>query len=103
MQLDSGELYSLIELLDPALFPTEEHFNQHRAELPGLSRLVHELSEHGFPTPDDEPEDVISRVASWLDIDEVEAAERLQGGDESISALCEDLSARHLLSEILIR
>ena len=27
MQLDSGELYSLIELLDPALFPTEEHFD----------------------------------------------------------------------------
>ena len=103
MQLDSGELYSLIELLDPALFPTEEHFNQHRAELPGLSRLVHELSEHGFPTPDDDSGDVIARVASWLEIDDVEAAKRLYGGEGSISALCDDLSARHLLSEILIR
>jgi hypothetical protein len=103
MQLDSGELYSLIELLDRALFPTEEHFNKHRAELPGLSRLVHELSVHGFPTPDDAPDQVISRVAAWLEVDEVEATKRLHGGDESLSALCDDLSARHLLSEVLIR
>jgi SNF2 family DNA or RNA helicase len=103
MQLDSGELYSLIELLDPALFPTEEHFDQHRSALPGLSRLVHELSEHGFPTPDDEPVDVIQRVGSWLDIDEDEAERRLRGGDDSISVLCAELSARHLLSEVLIR
>src|SRR5205807_1303117 len=36
MQLDAGELYSLIEMLDPALFPTEEQFDRHRAEVPGL-------------------------------------------------------------------
>ena len=59
MQLDSGELYSLIELLDPALFPTEQHFDRHRAELPGLNRLVHELSEHGFPPPNDDADEVV--------------------------------------------
>lgn len=103
MQLDSGELYSLIELLDPALFPTEEHFNAHRAALPGLSRLVHDLSESGFPLPDQESELVIGRVAEWLEIDEFEADVRLRGGADSIAALCAELSARHLLSEILIR
>jgi ATP-dependent helicase HepA len=103
MQLDSGELYSLIEILDPALFPTEEHFHQHRARVPGLSRLVHELSEHGFPPPHDEPEDVIGRVASWLAIDEDEAERRLRGDGESVASVCADLSAHHLLSEVLIR
>ncbi len=103
MQLDSGELYSLIELLDPALFPTEEHFDIHRAGVPGLSRLVHDLTQHGFPLPNAEPDDVIARVAEWLDLDEVEAERRLTAGDESIAQLCEDLSARHLLSEVLIR
>ena len=49
MQLDSGELYSLIEMLDPAIFPTDEHFDRHLSQVPGLSRLVHELTEHGFP------------------------------------------------------
>ena len=103
MQLDSGELYSLVELLDPALFPTEEHFDIHRSQVPGLSRLVHELSEHGYPVPDGDPKLVIERVASWLDLTEVEAEARLSAGSESIGALCEELSARHLLSEILIR
>jgi SNF2 family DNA or RNA helicase len=103
MQLDSGELYSLIELLDPALFPTEEHFDEHRTQLPGLSRLVHELTEYGFPTPDDDPDIIVSRVAAWLNIDAEVAAERLQAGEDSIGELCSELSARHLLSEILIR
>ncbi len=103
MQLDSGELYSLVELLDPALFPTEEHFDHHRSKVPGLSRLVHELSEHGFPIPDDDPDLVIERVASWLDLTEAEAETRLVAGDESIKGLCDELSARHLLSEVLIR
>lgn len=103
MQLDSGELYSLVELLDPALFPTEEHFDIHRSQVPGLSRLVHELSEHGFPIPDDDPDLVVDRVASWLDLTETEAEKRLSAGDESIKGLCGELSARHLLSEVLIR
>ena len=103
MQLDSGELYSLVELLDPALFPTKEHFDIHRDEVPGLSRLVHELTIHGFPIPDADDDEVVDRVAGWLGIAPAEAEERLQGGAESIASLCAELSARHLLSEVLIR
>lgn len=103
MQLDSRELYSLVELLDPALFPTVEHFDRHRAEVPGLSRLVHELTEHGFPLPDEDPDDVVALVARWLDRDEAEVASALRAGPESLVRVCEDLSARHLLSEVLIR
>ena len=61
MQLESSELYSLIEILDPALFPTAEQFELHRMEVPGLSRLVHELTEHGFPLPDEDPRTLSSR------------------------------------------
>lgn len=103
MQLDSGELYSLIELLDPALFPTEEHFNEHRSELPGLNRLVQELTEGGFPTANDDPDLVVTRVAAWLAIDDEVAAERLRAGQDSVNKLCSELSAKHLLSEVLIR
>jgi SNF2 family DNA or RNA helicase len=103
MQLDSGELYSLIELLDPALFPTEKHFDLHRSLLPGLSRLVHELSIQGYPLPDAEDDDVVERVASWLDIEEEVAIQRLEGGPDEIAKLCDELAARHLLSEVLIR
>jgi ATP-dependent helicase HepA len=103
MQLDSDELYSLVELLDPALFPTVQHFDRHRAQVPGLSRLVHELSEHGFPVPGEDPGAVVTRVATWLDRDEEEIADRLDAGPGSVMQVCEDLSARHLLSEVLIR
>lgn len=103
MQLDSGELYSLVELLDPALFPTEEHFDEHRAAVPGLSRLVHDLLDGGFPLPGEEPADTVERIASWLNQEPAEVEARLDAGPESVAALCEELSAQHLLSEVLIR
>lgn len=103
MQLDSSELYSLIEILDPALFPTEEHFAQHRLEVPGLSRLVNDLSIHGVPLPNRSEGDTAETVGEWLGISPGRALERLRGGPEEIARLCEELSDRHLLSQVLIR
>lgn len=103
MQLDSKELYSLIEMLDPALFPTVEHFERHRADVPGLSRIVHDLSHHGFPPPGEDPETLIELVAGWLDRDVEEVAAELAAGETSVAAICENLASRHLLSEVLIR
>ena len=40
MQLHPFELYSLIELLDPALFPTFDDFDEHRQQLRGLNATV---------------------------------------------------------------
>jgi len=103
MQLDSKELYSLVELLDPALFPTVQHFERHRADVPGLNRLVHDLTLHGFPPPGEEPDEVIDRVAGWLDRDADEIAAELSAGEQSVGRVCENLASRHLLSEVLIR
>ncbi len=103
MQLDSSELYSLVELLDPALFPTEQHFDDHRAAVPGLSSLVHDLLDGGFPLADEDPSMTVERIAEWLGRDEDDVAARLEAGPTAIAELCEDLSAQHLLSEILIR
>jgi ATP-dependent helicase HepA len=103
LQLDSGELYSLIELLDPALFPTEQHFDQHRWQVRDLSRLVRELSEGGFPPPGLDAAEVAGQVSDWLSVTSEVAAERLRAGTESVAEICAELSARHLLSEILIR
>jgi ERCC4-related helicase len=103
MQLNSSELYSLVELLDPALFPTEEHFKNHRDQLPGLNRMVQNLQTHGFPIPGQSKSEVINLVAHWLQIDVGEATERLTGGQHSLSSVCAELSSKHLLSEVLIR
>ena len=103
MQLDTHELYSLVELLDPALFPSEERFERHCRDAPGLSRLVERLSRHGFPLPDEEPDVTIGQVARWLDLDEDVAYLRLSAGTEERKTLVSELADRHLLSEVLIR
>ena len=100
MQLAESELYSLIEILDPALFPTFDHFIEHRDQVPGLNRLVEGLRDHGFPIPGTDAEDTVTRVAHWLDIDEALARKRLVEDPEGV---CDDLAGRHLLSEVLIR
>ena len=103
MQLHPGELYSLVELLDPALFPSQEHFERHRLEVPGLSRLVERLHIHGFSLTDEDSEETVKRVAQWLELDADKARQRLSAGREEIDTLTRELSDRHLLSEVLIR
>lgn len=98
MQLSSHELYSLVEMLDAALFPTEEVFDHHRNEVPGLSRAVEGLRQLGSAEP---PPELLAQVAAWLDASEAEIARRVQ--EEGVDRLCDELSAHHLLSEILIR
>ena len=67
LQLHTHELYSLIELLDPALFPSEKHFDRHRSALPGLGRLVECFSNGQFPLPDESPQLTTMKIAAWLD------------------------------------
>lgn len=103
MQLDTHEIYSLVELLDPALFPSEERFEQHRREASGLSRLAERLHQHGFPLPDDEPNVTVKQVAEWLELDEHVTLRRLSAGIEERETLIGELADRHLLSEVMIR
>jgi superfamily II DNA/RNA helicase len=103
MQLEANELYSLLELVDPALFPTEDHFERNRREAPGLNLLVEKLQQHGFPVPGVDPDEVIANVAAWLGIDNELAAKRLRAGSDEIDSLCSELASHHLLSEVLIR
>jgi ATP-dependent helicase HepA len=102
MQLDSGELYSLIDLLDPALFPTLGHFDRHRAQMPGLNRLVNDLRMDANDPPLVSP-DALDRISRWLDLPESDVAAKLAAGSEGVEAVCQALSSRHLLSEVLIR
>ena len=102
MQLQTHELYSLIELLDPVLFSSEDHFERHGHKARGLSRLVEQLTE-GYPIPGEEPATTLKQVSGWLGMPEQDARERLEHSTEEREALCTELAERHLLSEILIR
>ncbi len=103
MQLNTHELYSLVELLDPALFPSESHFEEHRLGVPGLSRLVEQLHIDGFQFPNEPPDSTVKQVAQWLELDTGDARQRLSGSKEEVETLANELSDRHLLSEVLIR
>jgi superfamily II DNA or RNA helicase len=103
MQLDTHELYSLVDLIDPALFPTEDHFERNRTEAPGLNRLVELLRQYGYPPPGHDADEVAAQVATWLGIDIELARKRLKAGPGEIRAVCDELASHHLLSEILIR
>ena len=102
MQLQTHELYSLVELLDPVLFASEDHFEGHQRRARGLSRLVEQLSE-GYPIPGEEPSTTLQRVSGWLGLSERLVQERLERSTQERETLCRELADQHLLSEILIR
>src|SRR5207253_9575185 len=66
MQLHPFELYSLIELLDPALFPTYEDFDRHRRDLRGLNATVERLKSLEATT-EAERQAALVDAATWLD------------------------------------
>ncbi len=106
MQLNTHELYSLIEILDPTLFPSHEHFENHRQAVPGLSRLVERLYHNGFPFPDERPSETAELVAKWLDIEPTMAHTRLSAAKDDqteLEQLAKELEGKHRLSEVLIR
>ena len=106
MQLNTHELYSLVEILDPTLFPSEEDFEQHRRATPGLSRLVENLSHRVFPIPDqgeEETAQTVEHVAAWLEMDALEVRGRLSAGQDELQEIADKLADKHRLSEVLIR
>ena len=103
MQLNTHELYSTVELLSPELFPSEEHFEEHRKTVPGLGRLVQRLEPGYRLASDPTAAETVMEVARWLELDSEEVQSRLSGGPDEIDGISRQLAERHRLSEVLIR
>ena len=106
MQLHTHELYSLVEILHPTLFASEEDFERHRRATPGLSRLVENLSHRVFPVPgqdDEQTAQTVQQVATWLKMDDNDVLRRLSSGEAELLNICEQLAEKHRLSDVLIR
>ena len=101
MQLHPFELYSLIELLDPALFADYEEFQAHAESLAGLNRLVDEVRR--WPALGEaeqlESEEAIRR---WLPDEGPRLTSALASAEER-DRLSEDLLQFHRLSEVMVR
>ena len=94
MQLHLHELFSLVELLQPTLFPSEEDFKQRvdqRAELTRLIAAIEECDPVG-----DELEAYIHEASPWLNRS---SHSDLHSADELADALRES----HPLGEVMLR
>ena len=91
LQLQRHELFSLVEMLSPVLFASEDDFVSHLQDLSGLNILVEEL------TGDGSVSELTERATALLGGQPAD----LQGLDAG--ELIDRLRARHRLSEVLIR
>lgn len=101
MQLDPFELYSLIELLDPTLFPSHDDFEVHRLELAGLNNTVDGVRRWpALARP--AKEGLVEEISEWVG----GGAEEIRKNMKSTSSrelLVDDLLRKHRLSEVLVR
>lgn len=101
MQLHPFELYSLVELLDPALFPDFWDFEAHRLQVAGLNETVDAVRRwNALATR--ERERVVADVSRWLGVDPESGAARL-GAAQTRKPLTEELLRKHKLSEVMVR
>jgi superfamily II DNA or RNA helicase len=101
LQLDRSELYSLLDMLDPVLFASEEDFRNHVLSLAGLNKTVERLMRAGVPASDIERESLLEEVAHLLETDAPQVEKILESG--GIDELVPLLRDRHRLSEVMIR
>lgn len=96
MQLQHHELFSLVELLDHKLFPSEDDFIEHVNARAALTRLVSEIEEQVHS--DSELPHYVERAQSWL-VHDPNPDEQI----ESMSELLARLRRSHRLNEVLLR
>jgi SNF2 family DNA or RNA helicase len=99
LQLERYELYSLVEMLNPALFSSDSDFSRHVSSLSGLNQLVERLQTEGLPPAEDV--DVVDDLARFLELDAPDVTAML--GERSASEIADELRRRHRLSEVMIR
>ena len=100
MQLHRYELYSLIELLDPALFPTFEDFDEHADRVGGLNAAVEMVRRWPTLQPHERSE-TLELLTKWLSTNG--GLKKQLDDDGSREDVVTELRSKHRLSEVLIR
>ena len=101
MQLHAFELYSLIELLDPALFSDFDDFENHAEERAGLNRAV-ELIQRWPAITASERSDVAEAIRRWLPNESGGLEQRLADAEER-QRFADELHQFHRLSDVMVR
>ena len=98
LQLQRHELFSLVEMVNPVLFASEDDFDLHVGEVAGLNQLVERLEHQGVP-PELDRAQFTNSVSHFLDIGPGKVDELLT----DVPSLMLRLRDRHRLSEVLLR
>jgi SNF2 family DNA or RNA helicase len=109
LQLHAYELYSLIELLDPTLFPSFTEFERYRRQIPTLNGLVQRLRRYETLLPD-ERAILAENIAAVLEEARNSAAytpdsvhRDLACGEEERARYMEALGDTHRLTAVMLR
>jgi superfamily II DNA or RNA helicase/DNA-binding PadR family transcriptional regulator len=104
MQLDPFELYSLIELVEPGLFPSYRSYDSLRAYLPRLNALMKDLKSWNALSDAERAESVSSNAAilGELGVRAAEAAAVL-AREEGRERLMDGLVDKHPIAGALVR
>ena len=103
MQLQTHELFSLVEMLHHTLFASEDDFDRHLSSRSGVSRLAEGL-DAALPAKPAElirllPDGWIEQAARLLGCDPDDVREQLT----EPSALLDEIRSQHRLSEVMLR
>ena len=103
MQLHPFELYSLVELVEPGLYPTFGLYDRRRAELPRLNDLMRSLMRWRVLSPLERAEvinrhrhllsDILTRIPKPEDLDD----------DEILTRTMDGLIDKHPLAGVMVR
>ncbi|MBU2573536.1 MAG: DEAD/DEAH box helicase family protein [Elusimicrobia bacterium] len=108
LQLSRVELYSLVDLLDEALFYDEADFDAHCESLAGLNMLAEKANDFGALTKQeqdrlvDQTHELITREHLWKGTKDELRKLLLETGNDRRQFM-EILSGAHRLSEVMIR
>jgi SNF2 family DNA or RNA helicase len=100
LQLEHYELYSLCDMLNPALFSSDADFDEHMRSLSGLNRTVEQLEKEPLPKDEARLAELEEEVEKFLELEEGAGAELLRNEPQELGRRLRSL---HRVSEVLIR
>lgn len=103
MQLHPVELYSLIELVEPGLYPAFEVYDERRRELPRLNDLMRALKGWAALMPAEREEVRRKHAALLAELTDGTDLDRSLDDDETRERLMDRLVERHPLAGVLVR
>ena len=102
MQLHPYEIFSLIEIIEPGLFSSYEHYEKYRTEIPELNRLIKKIEQLGNSLTPQEAEEIELGVKKFLKEENLKSELLLTQASQRASII-DALSEKHPHATVMVR